>query len=328
MKKFLCISLISLLTLNLFAQELKVLGPIEAFLSEETTLSPITESIFFQKSMQSSIICSPVFASTLECRTQLSSYVTNNGYITGTNSSFNEIGVMMLWKVTTGRIDSILAFIQAKGSKTGSVSAKLYNIHYNDSTITIDLNAPFTTSEPINLSNIDNSKISKFTFSSPVTISNPVLVTFNTITENPTDSIVLLTTAHGCSYAPNWLVAKKSDTLFSINQIFTYNSEHLSIEGCVLLYGSFTIDNTNINEINANNKESQIYPNPTSNLINIDNAANSNIEIYNILGEKVKTVANSMDKTSIDVSDLNNGMYIIKIQNGNSIETKKIQISR
>jgi len=35
-----------------------------------------------------------------------------------------------------------------------------------------------------------------------------------------------------------------------------------------------------------------------------------------------------MDNASIDVSDLNNGMYIVKIQNNNSIQTKKIQISK
>jgi len=76
------------------------------------------------------------------------------------------------------------------------------------------------------------------------------------------------------------------------------------------------------------NSESNIYPNPAKNSIHIDNANNSNIEVYNTLGQKVKTVTHVMDNASIDVSDLNNGMYIVKIQNNNSIQTKKIQISK
>ena len=68
----------------------------------------------------------------------------------------------------------------------------------------------------------------------------------------------------------------------------------------------------NILSVNESQKNSPsiIYPNPTYGEINILNQKNlKNIEIYNISGQKLKTIKNK----NFDISDLAKGVYYIKI---------------
>lgn len=66
-----------------------------------------------------------------------------------------------------------------------------------------------------------------------------------------------------------------------------------------------------------------IYPNPTNNIININsnNVEIKQISIYNILGQLVKNNLNN--QTTIDVSDLKSGTYLISIETENGIQTQK-----
>lgn len=68
-----------------------------------------------------------------------------------------------------------------------------------------------------------------------------------------------------------------------------------------------------------------IYPNPTTDFINIDGIDNSlisDIAIYNTLGKKVY-FAESIQNSKIDVSNLNTGIYFISILNQNKTQTIK-----
>jgi Secretion system C-terminal sorting domain/FG-GAP-like repeat len=60
-----------------------------------------------------------------------------------------------------------------------------------------------------------------------------------------------------------------------------------------------------------------IYPNPTTNVLNFEGfeSANINVVIYDILGKKVLESSIATNKP-LDVSHLNVGMYVIKIDNG------------
>jgi hypothetical protein len=70
-----------------------------------------------------------------------------------------------------------------------------------------------------------------------------------------------------------------------------------------------------------------IYPNPTNNKINITNLPNNvNISIYNILGEIVKSIHIESNATEINVQDLVEGSYILKIENNQETIVKKIVI--
>jgi len=56
-----------------------------------------------------------------------------------------------------------------------------------------------------------------------------------------------------------------------------------------------------------------IYPNPASSSITIVNAENANVEIMNALGQVVYASENISSAHSIDISNLTNGTYFVKI---------------
>lgn len=75
-----------------------------------------------------------------------------------------------------------------------------------------------------------------------------------------------------------------------------------------------SIDKTNNNYVN-------IYPNPTTGLININsNQQILNCEIYNIQGKKIKTY----NSNTLNISILNKGVYILKIITDESSYSEKI----
>ena len=79
------------------------------------------------------------------------------------------------------------------------------------------------------------------------------------------------------------------------------------------------------------NNNISIYPNPANNTLNITNAENSNITIYNLLGEEVMNVnyKNMINRiTTINVSGLNNGTFMIKFFSDKNIITKKLIIDK
>ena len=66
----------------------------------------------------------------------------------------------------------------------------------------------------------------------------------------------------------------------------------------------------------------QISPNPTSGSVNLNlDAEIDKIEVYTILGAKISTKLNSK---TIDLSELQNGIYLLKIFSENEILTRKV----
>jgi len=78
-------------------------------------------------------------------------------------------------------------------------------------------------------------------------------------------------------------------------------------------------------------QSSKAYPNPAKNYFFVELAKqpkpNTTIEIYNLLGSKVRSIAVRSNKVEINVSDLKSGIYLYTIsENGHSIETKKLVV--
>jgi len=90
-------------------------------------------------------------------------------------------------------------------------------------------------------------------------------------------------------------------------------------------------DNSNLEETKW---KIQLYPNPTSKLINIQSnilfTTKTKIEIYNSLGQLVQN--HHIDKetllTSIDIDELASGVYFVRIKNGEQEETQPFIISK
>lgn len=78
----------------------------------------------------------------------------------------------------------------------------------------------------------------------------------------------------------------------------------------------------------ANDIVSKIYPNPTNDKLTIDLKSNetATIRLYNILGQEVKTTVSSEMQTILNVSDLNAGLYIVKIEQKGKYFTSKVSI--
>lgn len=104
------------------------------------------------------------------------------------------------------------------------------------------------------------------------------------------------------------------------------------------------IDNINIsqngvgiNDAFASQIGVDIYPNPASNQVTIDLAANSNLELnirlVNLLGKEVISVYNGNVKQgnqefTVNTSSLEAGVYFVTIDNGTSSKTEKLVITK
>lgn len=72
-----------------------------------------------------------------------------------------------------------------------------------------------------------------------------------------------------------------------------------------------------------------LFPNPTSGLLNVNTKeANTSLEVYNMIGEKIYSNNLVKGNNTIDLSGFSNGSYFVKIFNNNQTTTKKIILSK
>ncbi len=74
----------------------------------------------------------------------------------------------------------------------------------------------------------------------------------------------------------------------------------------------------------AVNKMLEIFPNPSTGLVNLKLDEPASIKVYNTLGKEVKSMNLNNQMNSIDLSDLNKGIYIIKADNGKETTLNKL----
>ena len=104
-------------------------------------------------------------------------------------------------------------------------------------------------------------------------------------------------------------------------------------DSVVVKYAYSAAEGVNDNTFN-NVSFSDAYPNPATNMVNIDynlnnNASSASVKVINLLGSVVKTANLSVgsNKVSFDVSDLTQGVYFYSIiVDGNIYQTKKLII--
>jgi len=71
-----------------------------------------------------------------------------------------------------------------------------------------------------------------------------------------------------------------------------------------------------------------LYPNPASTVLNLKNAENANIEVYDVLGKLIFSQENIAIDAQINVENLVNGTYFVKISKDNAVTTKRIIVSK
>ena len=72
----------------------------------------------------------------------------------------------------------------------------------------------------------------------------------------------------------------------------------------------------------------QVYPNPTNGVINIRNAENSQVSVYDISGRLVLSYENKTSFGTINLSKFNSGIYFVNIYKDNTTITRKINLIR
>ena len=77
-------------------------------------------------------------------------------------------------------------------------------------------------------------------------------------------------------------------------------------------------------EINAD--EVAVYPNPSTGLFNIDNVRGADVEIFNLMGQRVFSATEVNENLSVDLSDLSEGTYVVRISGISTVKTQKINI--
>ncbi len=98
-----------------------------------------------------------------------------------------------------------------------------------------------------------------------------------------------------------------------------YTVEVTNGTSCSTLSADFNLTNVGLNTLS--NNEFQIYPNPTTSNLTIESEFYHNATIYSNLGQEIQSFELSIGKTSIDVSSLANGHYILRLSNDSKAET-------
>jgi hypothetical protein len=93
---------------------------------------------------------------------------------------------------------------------------------------------------------------------------------------------------------------------------------------------AFFFDNINVNGIlglGDNNQDTfSVYPNPANGYVNITSqtSGDKNVTVYNVLGKQVINTTINTDR--LDISNLNSGIYIVKISQNGVSSTKKLVV--
>jgi len=81
-----------------------------------------------------------------------------------------------------------------------------------------------------------------------------------------------------------------------------------------------------ISEVSKAANAVSIYPNPTTGILKVKNADNSTIKVYSIAGNLVKTIDSRSTMTTVDLSELSKGTYLVKVIKENEVVTKKVTL--
>lgn len=109
-------------------------------------------------------------------------------------------------------------------------------------------------------------------------------------------------------YNANNVVLYDGQAAPSAGEFFTYNLDCQNLENA-------------INEMEAG-KSVSIYPNPATSVLNVVAEGYNTIEVINLLGQTVYT-CNATNSTQINVNNLKNGVYFVRVNGENGTTTQK-----
>ena len=72
----------------------------------------------------------------------------------------------------------------------------------------------------------------------------------------------------------------------------------------------------------------KVFPTLASNELQFINLKHTDVAIYSLVGQQMMMHSDLTGNVTVDISSLPNGIYFVKIQNGNAVRTEKIKIVR
>lgn len=145
------------------------------------------------------------------------------------------------------------------------------------------------------------------------------LTSFDTAPFFSTVNNMRITSNLGDSYDYNTSTAATHNLNWT--NITSVTIQRISGSGASADYDNFvyTISTLSIDSFEKN-MNIKLFPNPSNDYISISNLnQEENYEIYNIIGQKVRRGI-VLENEKIDIQSLTNGIYILKLQNKNSIK--------
>ncbi len=119
------------------------------------------------------------------------------------------------------------------------------------------------------------------------------------------------------SYTFDWSNSETSEDLIDL-AADTYSVIITDANGCVLTINDIIVDF--IAGINSVASTISVSPNPTNGIVTVSlpELVNANLTVSDITGKLLKnySISNTQKSVSIDFSDLNSGLYFVKIISG------------
>lgn len=163
-------------------------------------------------------------------------------------------------------------------------------------------------------------------------VAKTLNITFNSTPPPPVISFVpgsnSLTLTSSATTGNQWYVGPSSLGTNQTCVAFSNGDYHatVTVNGCTSLPSNILqVINYGIDENNINNAI-KVYPNPVSNELIIENTVNNDklyYEILNSIGQVVYS-GSVIGKTTIETTSLSSGVYLIKLDNGKTINFKKL----
>jgi trimeric autotransporter adhesin len=86
-----------------------------------------------------------------------------------------------------------------------------------------------------------------------------------------------------------------------------------------------------INQISQVNESLNIYPNPSSGIVNVQinsNTENASYKVYNLIGKEVKAGNLTYISNKVDLSEFDNGMYTIVVSSKDGVSNSKVSLQK
>ena len=240
----------------------------------------------------------------------------DNGYPFGVNAYGINSGEYFTYNGIGTKISELYIYI---GFAYDSVGSNVrFNIHepVNDTTPGDLLSAQDVPISQI-VDDVNNGRLTHVVFDSAATITGSFIITI----DNPTggDTIALVTNQNGQSERPDEAIVQYDGTWYSAQELY-------NVDVSLALWPIVCTEDSTTGMESAELKNIVVYPTLTSGKILFGGLQNANVQVFDVTGNKVAEFNNVT--YNIDIANLNNGIYILRVAENGKVLNKKIVLQK